>query len=79
MSCGENLEESILLKLNCDKALLQLNWLPTLGFYETVNMTMDWYKTFYESKSVSMRDFTLAQIDEYTNLAVSRKINWSLI
>jgi CDP-glucose 4,6-dehydratase len=65
------------LKLNCDKALFDLNWLPTLHFEETVSMTVKWYKEFYENKSNKMHDYTLAQIDQYTALAKERGAEWA--
>ena len=42
----KHLHEAGLLKLNCDKALFDLKWLPTMQFAETVKMTVDWYKAF---------------------------------
>ena len=72
----QNLHEADLLKLNCDKALLDLNWMPTLKFKETVRMTVEWYKSFYENDVDTMQDFTIAQIEEYTQLAKGRGIEW---
>ena len=65
-----HLHEAGLLKLNCDNALFHLNWTPTLGFEKTVEMTVKWYKYFYqnEGKAQSMHDFTMAQIKEYLEL-----------
>ena len=70
------LHEAGLLKLNCDKSLHHLQWHPTLYFDETVRMTVEWYKYFYQNENVSMQDFTLRQIDEYTNLARTRGMKW---
>jgi CDP-glucose 4,6-dehydratase len=61
--------EAGLLKLNCDKALFDLDWRATLQFKETVKMTADWYKYYYKNPEGSMYDFTMGQIDEYTKLA----------
>lgn len=69
--------EAGLLKLNCDKALFDLNWLPTLRFEETVEMTVTWYRKFYESNNGVMYDYSLAQILEYTRLAEIREIEWA--
>jgi len=69
---GLGIHEAGLLKLNCDKALQDLNWIPTLDFEETIRMTAKWYKTFYNDISSSMSEFTLNQISEYTELAYSR-------
>lgn len=74
----QHLHEAGLLKLNCDKALFDLNWMPTLQFEETVRMTVQWYKAYYESDSnSSMVDFTMSQIDEYTDLAKARGMQWA--
>ena len=45
-----HLHEAGLLKLNCDKALFDLNWTPTLQFDETVKITVEWYKYFYQNQ-----------------------------
>ena len=57
--------ESGLLKLNCDKALHFLNWHAVLGFEETVALTADWYRSFYDEPS-SIREVTNKQIDDYS-------------
>lgn len=74
----EHLHEAGLLKLNCDKALFDLNWMPTLQFKETIRMTVEWYKRYYQANDSSMYDFTIAQIEEYTRLALSREMNWAI-
>ena len=68
-------KESTLLKLNCDKALHYLNWHALLSFEKTVKMTAEWYKAFYGGKK--MYDFTVKQIDEYTDLARKRGLDWT--
>jgi CDP-glucose 4,6-dehydratase len=65
----EYLHEAGLLKLNCDKALYDLEWQPILEFEETVLMTVEWYRHFYQNSSESMYNFTISQIEKYTNLA----------
>ena len=56
--------ESGLLKLNCDKALHFLKWHAVLDFEETVALTADWYKTFYDS-SGDILVLTNRQISNY--------------
>jgi CDP-glucose 4,6-dehydratase len=68
--------ESGLLKLNCDKAFFDLNWQPTLEFDETVKMTVEWYKKYYQDDSNSMYDYTISQIKEYASLAKQRGMSW---
>jgi len=74
----QHLHEAGLLKLNCDKAMLDLNWEPTLKFEETVQMTVEWYKTYYENENTSMFDYTLTQIDKYLEHAKSQNMKWAL-
>ncbi len=64
---GKHPYESVLLKLNCDKALHYLGWQATLSFTETVRMTAEWYRSYYENSS-TIREVTYAQIREYENL-----------
>ena len=56
--------ESGLLKLNCDKALHFLNWHAVLNFEETVALTADWYRSFYD-EPISIQDVTHKQINDY--------------
>tara|TARA_B110000008_G_C16971962_1_gene564290 strand:- start:1845 stop:2921 length:1077 start_codon:yes stop_codon:yes gene_type:complete len=57
--------ESGLLKLNCDKALHFLKWHAVLGFEETVALTADWYRSFYDDP-ISIVALTENQITEYS-------------
>jgi len=71
--------EAGLLKLNCDKALHDLHWVPTLNFSETVRMTAQWYKTFYDADISSMYEFSMLQIVEYSKLAKQRQVDWAIV
>ena len=73
----EHLYEAGLLKLNCDKAMVDLGWKSTLEFDQTVKMTVDWYKEYYQDKQQSMYDFSISQIDFYTKAARQKKISWA--
>src|SRR3990172_3363583 len=68
-------KESILLKLSCDKALHLLDWHAVLSFEETVKMTADWYKRFYNGEE-DMYAFSINQIKEYTLLAEEQNLAW---
>jgi CDP-glucose 4,6-dehydratase len=68
--------EAGLLKLNCDKALFHLKWLPTLDYNKLIEFTSKWYFNFYNSE-VNMLEYTLKQIKEYQNIAVSKGIEWT--
>ncbi len=61
--------EAKLLKLSCDKALSELRWSSTLSFEETVRMTVEWYKEYYQNKGQSMYEYTINQIELYTKLS----------
>jgi len=60
--------ESGLLKLNCDKALYYLKWQAVLGFEETVHLTADWYRAYYEEPK-SIAAVTEDQIKKYIRLS----------
>ena len=44
-----HVHEAGLLKLNCDKALYDLDWRPSMQFSDTVKMTVEWYKYYYQN------------------------------
>jgi CDP-glucose 4,6-dehydratase len=70
--------EAGLLKLNCDKVLALLHWRAALDFAETVTMTADWYRRFYENTGCSMLDTTRGQIADYTAVARERRLAWAM-
>ena len=61
---NNNFYESKLLQLNCNKAKQKLNWSSVLNFEETISMTINWYKKFYENPK-EIKNFTLSQIKFY--------------
>jgi CDP-glucose 4,6-dehydratase len=72
-----HVHEAGLLKLNCDKALSDLEWHSALEFEETVKMTVEWYKEYYQNQNQSMYDFTISQIESYTKAAKLNNIAWA--
>jgi CDP-glucose 4,6-dehydratase len=68
--------EAGLLKLNCDKALFHLKWVPTLNYEQLVAFTGSWYFSFYKDQE-NMLDFTLAQIRKYEQIAISKENQWT--
>lgn len=72
-------KECTLLKLCCDKAQAHLGWRACLQFGETIEFTADWYKTYYgkSGHKVDMYDYTLEQIQEYTQKARERGLGWT--
>ena len=59
--------EAGLLKLNCDKALLELGWEPTLSYEECMSMTGLWYRQVLKD-GVPAGELTFQQIAEYERL-----------
>lgn len=68
--------ESGLLKLNCDKALHHLRWHAVMGFEDTVRMTAEWYRAFYQQPA-SIADITNLQIADYTAIAKQQGLAWA--
>jgi CDP-glucose 4,6-dehydratase len=68
--------ESGLLKLNCDKALHHLRWHAVMGFEDTVRMTAEWYRAFYQLPA-SIADTTDLQIADYTAIAKQQGLAWA--
>ena len=44
--------EATLLHLNCDKSNNILKWFPTWNFNETMEITIKWYKEFFEGTNL---------------------------
>jgi len=72
---NNNEKEATLLKLCCDKAMYMLGWESNLDFKETIKLTVDWYRKFYEGKD-DVFSTTCGQIEEYVRLAGSRNRVW---
>ena len=68
--------EASLLKLNCDKALSLLKWMPALGYDKLIEFTSSWYLEFYKGQ-FDMFAFTLSQIEEYERIASDKEIKWT--
>lgn len=69
--------EAGLLKLTCDKALSYLNWQPVLDFDETMQISAEWFRRYYEEGADGILGFTESQLDQYTNLATERGLDWA--
>ena len=74
---GKYVHEARLLKLNCDKALFDLNWTPSLSFEDNIRMTVEWYKKYYQNHNAAMYDHTVSQIEEYIDFSELKKLNWT--
>ena len=82
ISIGENLtynggiSDGYILKLNCDKALALLKWTAVMGFEDTVQLTSEWYKSYY-SKPEDIKKKTFHQIEQYQEIARIKGIDWA--
>ncbi|WPR73539.1 CDP-glucose 4,6-dehydratase [Algoriphagus sp. NG3] len=68
--------EAGLLKLNCDKALYDFKWQPTLTIDELIRFTGDWYYMYYHNQG-DVIEFTKNQIFSYEQKASDKKIRWA--
>lgn len=69
--------EAGLLKLNCDKALIDLIWEPTLGFEDTVRLTVEWYKDFYSKNFENILNTSISQVEYYQKSANEQGKKWA--
>jgi CDP-glucose 4,6-dehydratase len=67
--------EAGLLKLSCDKALLNLRWEPNLSYSECVDFTGSWYRSVLKD-GMDAGELTTAQIRRYEDLANQRHRVW---
>ncbi len=68
--------ESGLLKLNCDKSLHYLRWHAVMGFEDTVRMTAEWYRAYFQ-QMVPIASTTRLQIEAYTAIAKQQGLVWA--
>jgi CDP-glucose 4,6-dehydratase len=71
-------EEAQLLKLNCDKALIYLNWHSTLNYEQTVRLIAEWYLTYNKKSHRDMYQVSIEQIKYYMIEAASQNLKWAL-
>ena len=69
-------QEATLLKLSCDKSLFYLKWRAILEFPETVAMTVDWYRNWFEEQA-DLYAFAQGQIEKFSKLAEERNAVWT--
>jgi CDP-glucose 4,6-dehydratase len=73
---NSSFHESELLKLNCEKALSDLEWQASLSFKDTIKFTSEWYFNFYKTDR-NIFDMTIEQIQDYENIAKIRSLSWT--
>ncbi len=70
----KNLHEANLLKLDCSKANILLEWKSVWGSHMTFEKTVTWYKGLYQQKLVS----TLDNLNAYIADAKKKRLPWSI-
>ena len=68
-----DLHEACLLNLDCSKANAQLGWQPTWDITDTLQMTIQWYRQFYEEQQVISRQ----QLQLYVDAAKQNNMEWA--
>ena len=72
----KNLKEATFLRLDIIKAKEKLGWQPIYNIDQSIEKTISWYRTFYESKT-DMFEFTKNQLEEYIIETRNQKIQRS--
>jgi len=70
---SNQLHEANLLKLDCSKAHTYLKWSAVWESDKTFEMTVKWYKEYYEHN----KQISLDQLKEYVSIAKVKKLEWS--
>ena len=69
------LHEANLLKLDCSKAHAYLKWSAVWESDKTFEMTVNWYKEYYEGQSI----VSLVQLTEYILNAKNKNLDWTTL
>ena len=69
----EQLHEANLLKLDCSKANIRLNWSSAWDSKMTFEKTVLWYKNYYENKMINTKD----DLENYIKDAQNKQLEWT--
>ena len=70
------IKETSLLKLNSEKAFMDLEWYTVFDFENIIKFTSFWYLAFYNNKKEIFK-FSKQQINKYYEIAKSKKLKWT--
>ena len=70
---NNSVHEANLLMLDCSKANKLLKWKSVWNFSKTLKKTIEWYKTFYQTKSID----TMDDLFSYINDAQKKCVVWT--
>ena len=71
--------EAQTLRVDCSKAIHHLNWLSAWDIHETIEQTVNWYKHYYQVNPAEIGEFSLEQIENYTQAARDKEIRWATL
>ena len=63
---SDNLHEAKILKLDCSKSQIKLDWIPKTEIEKGLEMTVNWYKEY--QKESNMREVSEKQIDYFNSI-----------
>ena len=71
--------EAAALRLCCDKATDRLGWGNVLSLSQSIALTADWYKQYYDNpEKMDMYDVCAGQIRHYADQARAGKLLWTM-
>ena len=70
-----DLKEANLLQLDCEKAYNKLGWKSIIDTEDLVNLTINWYKSFYNKNDVEK--LSIEQILYYKDLGIKNNLEWA--
>ncbi|MCB9721137.1 MAG: CDP-glucose 4,6-dehydratase [Candidatus Omnitrophica bacterium] len=73
---SEDIYSEPIYRLNCEKALNQLQWVSVLSYDDMVDKTVEWYKQFYKG-GTDMYSTGRQQIMDYVRMAAEKKLAWT--
>jgi len=68
------LKEANLLQLDCHKAYNELGWKSIIETEDLVDLTINWYKSFYNKEDVE--ELSIKQILYYQELGIKNNLQW---
>jgi len=75
---GEPYHEAGMLRLSCDKARTLLGWRDVLSIREALELTLQWYKSFYRAPAPpDMYETCREEIHRYTERAGAAGMAWA--
>ena len=68
--------EAMTLRLDSSKAFNMLGWKPAYSIHESIKVTTDWYRCYYENRQ-NIEELSVEQIKQYCMKSKTMNIHWS--